>query len=209
MNRFYNIVFRSPHTRICSYTVRFFCSIVTAFTIEAYKPSFGSDSPNRIVDKPIEALMTTFGTFIRIICNAALEFASLPPIYSPCILLWTLGYVLPNPEKPNRISIWFTGGTIEVNDDPKRWHKVFDNPKLPKRTLKEQTRTLFAKVAMGAVLPQKMEEDGRISYQLNRPLGGHETAYVDILYLDETVRIARASSGVVYAFARVPSFPDE
>ena len=38
---------------------------------------------------------------------------------------------------------------------------------------------------------------------------GHETAFVDILYLDETLRIARASSGVVYAFSRVPYFPDE
>jgi hypothetical protein len=66
MNRFYNLVFMSPHTRICSYTFRFICSIVTAFTIEAYKPSMGSESPNRIVDKPIEALMTTFGTYIFI-----------------------------------------------------------------------------------------------------------------------------------------------
>jgi hypothetical protein len=140
-------------------------------------------------------------------CWSRIRIAS--PIYSPCILLWTLGYILPNPEQPNRVSIWFTGGTIEVNEDHKRWNKIFENPQLPKRTLKEQTRTLFAKVAMGAVLPQKMEEDGRMSYQLNRPIGGHETAFVDILYLDETLRIARASSGVVYAFARVPYFPDE
>lgn len=107
------------------------------------------------------------------------------------------------------MSIWFTGGTIEVNEDHQRWHKVFDNPKLLKRTLKEQTRTLFAKDAMGAVVPQKMEEDGRMSYHLNRPMGGHDTAFVDILYLDETLRVARASSGVVYVFARVPFFPDE
>jgi hypothetical protein len=32
---------------------------------------------------------------------------------------------------------------------------------------------------------------------------------VDIVYLDDTLRIARASSGVVYVFARVPYFPDE
>lgn len=122
-----------------------------------------------------------------------------------------LGYILPNPEKPNRITVWFTGGTIEVNEDEdyKRWQKVFDNPKLPKRTFKEKTSNLFAKVAMRAVLSQKMEEDGRMSYHLNRPLGGHDTAYVDILYLDETLRIARASSGVVYAFSRVQYFPDE
>jgi hypothetical protein len=96
-----------------------------------------------------------------------------------------------------------------VNDDPERWHAVFDDPQLPKRTLKEQARTFFAKVAMGAVLPQEMEEDGTMTYDLTRPIGGHDTAYVDILYIDETLRIARASSGTVYAFARVPYFPDE
>ena len=62
---------------------------------------------------------------------------------------------------------------------------------------------------MGAVLPQKMEEDGRMTYDLTRPIGGHDTAYVDIVYLDECLRIARASSGTVYVFARVPYFPDE
>jgi hypothetical protein len=96
-----------------------------------------------------------------------------------------------------------------VKDDPKRWHKVFDSAKMPKRTFKEQTRCLFAKVAMGAVLPQEMEEDGKMTFDLTRPIGGHETAYVDIVYLDETLRIARAKSGVVYVFARVPHFPDE
>lgn len=152
---------------------------MTAFTIEAHKTSFGPDSPNLVVDRPIEGLLTTFG------------------------------YILPNPEKRNRLSIWFTGGTIEVNEDHQRWHKVFGQSKLPKRNLKEQIRVLGAKIAMGATPPEKMEQDGRMCYHLNRPFGGHEIAYVDIVYLDDTLRIARASSGVVYVFARVPYFPDE
>jgi hypothetical protein len=84
----------------------------------------------------------------------------------PHILLWTLGYILLNPEKPNRVAIWFTGGSIEVKDDPKRWHKVFDSAKMPKRSFKEQTMSLFAKLALGAVIPQKMEEDGKMTYDL-------------------------------------------
>jgi hypothetical protein len=52
----------SPHTRIFSYAAHFVCSIVTAFTIEDHRSSFGSDSANRIVDRPIEGLLTTFGT---------------------------------------------------------------------------------------------------------------------------------------------------
>eukprot|EP00957_Ditylum_brightwellii_P122584 9348411-Ditylum_brightwellii.AAC.1 len=31
-------------------------------------------------------------------------------------LLMTFGYNLPDPDVPNCFSIWFTGGTIEVND---------------------------------------------------------------------------------------------
>jgi hypothetical protein len=140
--------------------------------------------------------------------SAGLEFVLLPYLFTLHFSM-ELGYILPNPEKPNRVSIWFTGGSIEVNDDPRRWHKVFDNATLPKRKCKEQFRVLGAKLAMGAVLPQKMEEDGKMTFDLTRPLGGHETAYVDIVYLDETLRIARAKSGVVYVFARVPHFPDE
>ena len=41
-------------------------------------------------------------------------------------------------------------------------------------------------------------------YELKRPIGGHETAYVEILYMDDTIRVARANNGVIYVFARVP-----
>ena len=62
---------------------------------------------------------------------------------------------------------------------------------------------------LGAEPPQRMEEDGKMSYVLRRPIGGYSTAYVDILYLDETVRITRSNTGVIYVCARVPYFPDE
>lgn len=154
-------------------------SVVTAFTIEPRSTTVGNASHNQAIDRPIEALMTTYG------------------------------YVLPNPDKPNRLSIWWTGGTIEVNSDSRRWHKVFGSGPLPQRKLSERTRVLGATLAMGATPSEGMEEDGRMSYSLNRPLGGHETAYVDCVYLDENLRIARANTGVVYVFARVPHFPDE
>jgi hypothetical protein len=123
----------------------------------------------------------------------------------------TYGYALPNPEKAGRLAIWFTGGSIEVinPDDSERWLKVFGSEKLPKRKIKEKARVLGAQVMMGADVSDKMEEDGTISYHLNRPFGGHNKAYVDVVYLDETLRIVRSSSGVVHIFARVPSFPDE
>jgi len=160
--------------------------IVTAFTIEPHNSKYdkkgpenhnnnsSTRSPNHAVDHPIEALMTTYG------------------------------YVLANPENPHRLTIWFTDGTIEVIHDAKSWRKVFSPTTLPKRTFREQVRVhVGAKVAVGAVPSQgEMEEDGRMSYHLKRPIGGHTTAYIDILYMDGTVRIAKANNGVVYVFGK-------
>jgi hypothetical protein len=123
----------------------------------------------------------------------------------------TYGYALSNPDEPSRLAIWFTGGTIEVSDSQnlKEWKRAFDDTQLPERTLKERTRVLCAKLLMGASPAKAMEEDGKMSYSLKRPIGGHDKAYIDILYLDETVRISRANTGVIYVCARVPYFPDE
>jgi len=156
---------------------------VTAFTIEPRNPKFGPDSPNSIIDLPVQGLMTTHG------------------------------HILPNPDNPNRLTIWFSGGNIELNSDSnadtERWHKIFDSKTVQKRKFKEKTRVLGAKIVMGASPSDQMEADGTMSYKLTRPVGGHDTAYIDLVYLDETLRIARASSGIVYVFARIPVFPDE
>jgi len=60
--------------------------IVTAFTIEPYSPSFGDmeerNHPNSIVHSPIRGIMTTYG------------------------------YALPDPEKVDRLSVWFSGGKV-------------------------------------------------------------------------------------------------
>ena len=148
-----------------------------AFTIEPDSPQFGSRSPNHGIHRPIRGIMTTFG------------------------------YVLPDPETPNRLSIWFSGGTMEVNEDDvgvNEWKRVFGGV-LPRRQLQEKARILAAKLLLGATVPEKMEEDGSMSYHMSRPIGGHGTAYVDILYLDDTLRIVQGHRGSLYVFARVPS----
>ena len=79
---------------------------MTAFTIEPETPldaEFGSDAaPNCGIDKPIRAVMVT------------------------------KGYIVPNPHPKlrNRVTIWFTGGTIELSDkqnetDCKLWNRGF------------------------------------------------------------------------------------
>lgn len=152
-------------------------NIVSAFTIEPSSPQFGPLSPNKTVYRPLRGIMTTYG------------------------------YVLPNPTTPNRLSIWFSSGRLEVNEEDnnnKEWKKAFGGL-VPKRQLQEKARILAAKLLLGATVPDKMEEDGSMNFYFSRPVGGHGTAYVDVLYLDETLRIVQGHRGTIFVSARVAS----
>ena len=182
------------------------CSIVTPFTIEPKNTNADTmdpTSPNSKIKKPIEGLMSTYG------------------------------YAVSNPDEPNRVSICFTGGSIEVIniDHLAEWKSVFDDAntkdnkhykasqvadaatKAKNEQQQQQRRHIWGvKVAAdhnNASHTYTMEEDGKLSYTLNQPIGGHDTSYIDILYLDETVRIAKSNAEEIYVFARVPYFPDE
>ena len=155
--------------------------IVTAFTIEPETPDTFVSDPNYGVDEPIQAVMVT------------------------------KGYIVPNPHPKlsNRVTIWFTGGTIELHDKSneencQRWNRVFDAKKMPKRAWSERSKLFVAGLLMGATASDKLNAEGKMTYDLKRPIGGHDTAFVEILYMDETIRIARANSGVIYVFARIP-----
>lgn len=131
-------------------------SIVTAFTVEADDSASQQDGQTNSSRRlPIEGLLTTYG------------------------------YVLSHPDKANRLSIWFTDGSLEVVDSRNEmaWRDIF---------------------ARGTTL----EDDGKMSYHLPKPEGGGGT-YVDVLFMDETLRIVRASTELIYVFSRVPCFPDE
>jgi hypothetical protein len=118
----------------------------------------------------------------------------------------TYGYVLPDPAVPNRLSIWFTGGRIVPNDDrndQREWMRLFKRD-IPKRNLGENMRLLAASLLMGAEAPSSMNEDGSMDFEFTRPLGGHGIAYVDIIYLDDSLRLVRGHRGTIFAFARIP-----
>lgn len=148
--------------------------VVAAFTIEPPLASF-PDAPNKDVHRPIKGIMTTFG------------------------------YSLPDPKVPNRHSIWFTGGRIEPNNDPAdifEWKRLFTlHP--PKHTWGEKAKLLAVKLLMGATVPESMAEDGSMEFAFTRPLGGHGMAYVDVVYLDETLRIVRGHRGTIMVFSRL------
>ena len=150
--------------------------IVTAFTIEPSMASF-PNAPNKDVLRPIKGIMTTYG------------------------------YSLPDPDTPNRHSIWFTGGRVEPNNDPSdsfMWKDFFKlHP--PRHSFGEKAKLLAVKLLMGATIPEEIDpEDGSMNYVFTRPLGGHGMAYVDVVYLDESLRIVRGQRGTTFVFSRVP-----
>mmetsp|Transcript_38653 Transcript_38653/g.93450 ORF Transcript_38653/g.93450 Transcript_38653/m.93450 type:complete len:579 (-) Transcript_38653:281-2017(-) len=150
--------------------------IVTAFTIEpGYALQAFPKAPNKDVTRPIKGIMTTYG------------------------------YSLPDPEVPNRHSIWFTGGRLQPSNDPadvKAWNHLFAlHP--PKHTFGEKAKLLAVKLLMGATVPDGMDRNGHMNFAFTRPIGGHGVAYVDVIYMDGTVRVVRGHRGTVMAFSRL------
>ena len=130
-----------------------------------------------------------------------------PPVISRPIrgIMKNNGYMLPDPKVPNRLSIWFTEGTLEVNDlesDLEEWKRIFSAQK-PKLGLYDRASILAARLLLGANMPDTMDDDGTMSYSLTRPIGGHGFAYVDVLYVDDDLRVLRGHGGQVYVCARL------
>ncbi len=154
-------------------------SIITAFKVESSSPIFGPNSPNSNVHHPLSGTITTYG------------------------------YVLPDPETPNRLSVWFSGGKIEPNVEGReleQWKSAFCDGR-NRRLLHEKARVLAAKLLLGAIVPSKMEDDGHMEFELARPIGGHGTTYIDVLYMDENLRIVQGQRGSIFVFTRVSSSP--
>ena len=158
-----------------------YSSIVAAFTIEPGQDRRGikrdAFDGEYVVPKPIRGILTN------------------------------QGYAVPDPDTPNRLSIWFSGGSLEVQDEPndlEEWKKIFDFTSAPNRDLREYANILAAKLLLGALLPEEMEPDGAMSFVLKRPIGGHGAAFCDIVYMDEDLRVMRGHHGSLYVCTRVP-----
>ena len=131
----------------------------------------------------------------------------------------TYGYVLPDPTTHDRLSVWFAGGKISCGEDKASrefqiWKEIFGYPatkrgrtRRRRRTFREGAIVFAAQMMMGAKgYDEAMDEDtGELSYTFTRPVGGHAKNYVDILHLDDNIRVMRGHAGTTYAFARLKS----
>jgi hypothetical protein len=150
-------------------------SVLSPFTIESILAAYPK-APNKDVRRPIRGIMTTYG------------------------------YTLPDPRVPNRHSVWITGGRIEPSGDEtdsEDWIQLFTNHP-PKHGLGEQAKLLAVKLLMGALVPTEISATGSMEYTFTRPLGGHGIAYVDTLFVDDTLRIVRGHRGTIFVFTRMP-----
>ena len=122
-------------------------------------------------------------------------------------IMTNYGYSLPDPNHPDRKSVWFTGGTIEPADDSRldEWKKIFSFKTVETDTdggnctdnEAEKARTLASKILLG-IVHEPIDSQGVVGYHLNRPIGGHGSTYVELVYMDDELRIMRGHSGSVY-----------
>jgi hypothetical protein len=85
---------------------------------------------------------------------------------------------------------------LEIKDETGKYHGIFNS--VGPRTFSEKSKLFIAKLMMGAAADDFMSTKGKISFSLTRPLA----AYIDLLYMDESLRIMRGGSGTIFAFAR-------
>lgn len=134
------------------------------------------------------------------------EFYLLHPI--KC-LITNHGFCVPDPATPNRISVWFTGGSIvpvDGTDAFAQWKELFDQSLAPRRDMAEFARVLAARILIGAQVPEGMSENGSMRYSFRRPIGGHGHVYCDVLYADDQFRILKGHHGSIFIFAKLPTF---
>lgn len=121
-------------------------------------------------------------------------------------ILQTDGYTIPNPTMENRYTCWFTGGKcFAVNgkdkDTRRKWRQAFGTElKLKKR---ERFQLWMAKLLMGAEPSSGMLKDDSLQYVMKRPIGGHSTAFLQVLYMDDKTRITQGNRGTVVAVTRL------
>eukprot|EP00977_Amphora_coffeiformis_P001569 scaffold297_cov171-Amphora_coffeaeformis.AAC.18 len=112
-------------------------------------------------------------------------------------LMTVYSYIVPYP-KQDRFSVWFTGGAVEINGGADKWRSHFNRESIPNRTLGERAMLFAAGLLMGATTSDEMDDNGKLSFELTRPIA----ANIDLLYMDEMIRVMRTGKGTTYIFAR-------
>ena len=109
------------------------------------------------------------------------------------------------PADDNNLQVEFTGGTLTPTESQnlETWKKIFSQPSPSKKGFSEQLMSVFLKFMFGLVPPQGMNlETGEISFTMKRSPKGR----LEVLYLDEELRITRGERGTILVCERSDTF---
>lgn len=108
--------------------------------------------------------------------------------------LSTKGYSQRDPETSDRVSVWFSGGEIRhrLSEDSEKWKEVFGSTLKPlRKSWKDRIQAFLARRFIGLELINSSK------YEFKRLVGGRGKAYLEILYLDDDLRVTRGNRGSV------------
>lgn len=149
-----------------------------------------------------------------IVASIILEPQDLGPDFQICRpihgLLTTQGHCVEDPHQQNRLTVSFTGGLLELQDtqDLEVWRQIFQ----PNSSvgLGKTTADIIAERFLIGAESKPMQENGTIQYTMKNPIGGeHGQVFVDILFLDHSLRVLRGNHGSLFVSVRVPEEEDE
>ena len=113
------------------------------------------------------------------------------------------------PCSDDSLQVKFTGGVLSPQDgtDLKAWKQVFGDQTPAsgalKRSLKERLKDFFLQLMFGFVPPQGMDpETGEVKFKMRRSPKGK----LQILYLDEELRITKGHRGTVLVCDRIAPY---
>jgi len=108
-----------------------------------------------------------------------------------------------SPSDDNTLQVQFTGGELapKAQSEMEAWKAVFGEQSKPSTTgLKERLMTSVLRMMFGIVPPQGMDRNtGRVSFKMRRSPKGN----LEVLYLDEELRITRGERGTVLVCERL------
>lgn len=106
------------------------------------------------------------------------------------------------PVSDNTLQVQFTGGALapKQQNEMEAWAAIFGDQSQPsRRGLKERLMTTILRMMFGIVPPQGMDsKTGRISFKMQKSPKGK----LQLLYLDEELRITRGEKGTVLVCER-------
>ena len=121
-----------------------------------------------------------------------------------------------NPDIPNRLMVSFTGGTLmpaeEVRKDPARlklWAETFEGAYKKADEERSYVGRIFQyiiKLLLGLTLPS---DDDQLKHSFHFDMKRSPVGYLDVLYLDEDLRITKGNRGTVVVVERATKFMTE